>query len=80
MKEKPVKMKDSDILAFTEAYRFYLLLEDDARNKIPQDIVDFLEKHKDLSMGAPISPQIPLDMQDISQEGWHVITYLSTFL
>ena len=70
----------SDILGITEAYRFYKLLDDDCKSRIPDSFKNFLEKYKDLSMGEPINPEIPLEMQEISQEGWNLIVYMGAYL
>lgn len=66
--------------AITEAYRVFQLLDDEAKEKIPQGVKEYLEKNKDLSLGEPLSVAIPLEMQEISKEGWNVIAYLATFL
>lgn len=72
-------MDETSILAYTEAYRVYQLLDEDAKSKIPQKVVEFLEKNKNLDYGEALTPAIPLEMQKISKEGWNVITYLTTF-
>lgn len=72
-------MTRRDVLGITETYRYYNLLDDYCKSRIPQKFKDFLEHYKDLSMGEPIRPEIPLEMQNISQEGWNLIAQLEKF-
>lgn len=69
----------SDILAITEAYRVYCFLDEKCKKQIPSAVKVFLEENKDLSVGAELHPEVPLEMQDISQEGWNLIAYLGTY-
>ena len=80
MKKEDVELTESDILGITETYRYYLLLDDDCKSRIPSNFVEFLEKYKDLSKGEPLHPEIPLEMQEISQEGWNLIYAMGQFL
>ena len=72
-------MTRRDVLGITETYRYYNLLDDDCKSKIPQKFKDFLEYYKDLTIGELIHPEIPLEMQNISQEGWNLIAQISKF-
>lgn len=74
------ELTQSDILGITETYRYYNLLNDDCKSRIPEAFKNFLNKYKDLSLGEPFHPEIPLEMQEISEEGWNLIAYMGTFL
>lgn len=71
---------ESDVLAITETYRVYLFLDEETKSKIPQKFKDFLETYKNLDVGEELHPEVPLEMQNISQEGWNLIAQIGTFL
>lgn len=79
-KKEKIVITKSDILGITETYRVYMLLDEDAKSRIPQKFKDFLEKYKDLTVGETLHPEIPLELQNISQEGWNLIAQIRTFL
>ena len=66
--------------AITEAYRVYQLLDDESKLKIPDNLKKYLEENKNLNLGEPVTPLIPLEKQTISKEGWNLIAYMTTFL
>lgn len=70
----------NDILGITETYRYYNLLDDDCKSRIPEVFKNFLNKYKDLNVGKPLQPEIPLEMQEISEEGWNLIAYMGIYL
>lgn len=74
------EINESDRLAITEAYRFYQLLDDDCKARIPDSFKNFLEQYKDVNLGEVIHLEIPLTMQNISQEGWNLIAYMGNYL
>lgn len=80
MKKNDIKPTKTNIRAITEAYRYYQLLDDECHSLIPDSFVEFLNTFKDLSVGEPLHPEIPLEMQNISQEGWVLIAQFGRWL
>ena len=75
-----VKLTKSDIIGITETYMYYRLLDDECKRRIPEKFVRFLEEYSDLTLDVKIHPEIPLELQEISQEGWNLIAQISKFL
>ena len=73
-------MTRSDVRGITETYRYYILLDEECKSRIPQKFKDFLEFYKDMSIGEPIHLEVPLEMQNISREGWNLIAQIGEFL
>ncbi len=80
MMENKKELTESDILGITETYRVYCFLDEECKSRIPSAFKEFLEKYKDLSVGVELHPEIPLEMQEISEEGWNLIAYMGTYL
>ena len=75
-----VKLTKSDIIGITETYMYYRMLDDECKRMIPEKFVRFLEEYSDLTLDVTIRPEIPLELQEISREGWNLIAQISSFL
>ena len=75
-----IRLTKSDIRGITETYLYYRMLDDECRRLIPEKFVHFLEENSDLTLDVTIRPEIPLELQEISREGWNLIAQISSFL
>lgn len=60
-------LNEKDIIAYTEAWRVIQLMDPKEKELIPMEIIDFLDKHKDLSKGVEINLFFPLEEQGLSE-------------
>ena len=67
-------------IACSEALAVYNLLDNDSKNKVPKKIVRYIEDNASDNIIIKIRPDIPLDMQNISMEGWKLIQIMSQYV
>jgi len=67
-------------IACTEALAVYELLEEDSKNKIPKEMLEYLTENSSNQISINLRADIPLDMQNISKEGWKLIKAMSEFI
>ena len=68
------------VIAITEAYRVYLSLDEECKSRIPADFVKYLVENMNLDYGCEVTNLLPIDMQDISEDGYNLIAYMYTFI
>jgi len=60
-------MSHEDIVAYTEAWRVIQLMDPKEKALIPKEAIEFLDKHKDLSVGVEVNLLLPLEKQGLSR-------------
>ena len=68
-----------DVLASTEAFRMFQMLDVAEREKIPADFVDKLLDSADLSLVPPFKNKDEVDNYEFSKKAWYLIMYMCTF-
>ena len=67
-------------IACAEALAVYNLLEPSVKKKIPKDLVKYFEENTSKNIKVAITDEIPLDMQQISEEGWVLIKHMYKYM
>jgi len=67
-------------IACAETFAVYNLLEEDAKKKVPIEFLEYLKKNQSKHIEVRLRADIPLDMQNISKEGWKLIKAMSEFI
>ncbi len=73
-------LKIDERIACAEALAVYNLLEEDVKKAIPEDFIKYLGDNATKDVEVNITSLIPLDMQNISEEGYNLIKKMSEFI
>ena len=77
MSKEILEVKDT--IAMAEAYRVYELLNDEDKEKIPEDFVNRLLYYGDFKSVKPFSSMEELEKGNISKEGLYLVMYMCTY-
>ena len=67
-------------LAVAETLGVYQTLDEECRSHIPKEFMDFLEENYDPNIEVQITKLVPLDMQEISKEGFRLIAKMYGYI
>lgn len=62
--------------AYAEVYYIICLLEEEFRNKLPNELIKFFEREKSEEIEDIINPNIPLEEQNLLQETINILAML----
>ncbi|MBQ2992062.1 MAG: hypothetical protein IJD60_12375 [Clostridia bacterium] len=66
-------LSDKSIRVISEVYAVIQLLAADEQAKLPESVVRYFKAHSDASCIPELTPLLPLELQDISDDAWDVI-------
>lgn len=71
---------DEKIIGLREAYEFYKTLDDEDKEKIPQQFVSELERHSKYDIGFILNYPSDIGNVKVSKEGIKLIGYMYLFI